>query len=410
MAHNFYRLQGGEDVVFEDECWLLEQAGHEVVRFEQNNHVIDEMGRVDLVRKTFSNRETEESVRRLIRETSPDVCHCANTFPLISPAIYRACHDEGVPVVQTLHNFRYMCPAGTLLRDGRVCTDCVGRKIAWPGVVHKCYQHSFAASAVSASMHAYHRFRGTWTESVDAYIVLTEHSRQQFIEAGLPEDKLHVKPNFVRPDPGYEPNKGDHAVFVGRLSPEKGIDTLLDAWSILGDQLRLRIVGDGPLRSKVVDAARRNPSIEYLGQRSHAETMAEIRTARMLVFPSIWYETFGRCAIEAKACGTPVIASNHGAMAELVRHGETGWLFEPGNAADLAKACRYLMTHTEVSSQLSASGRADFEQRFAPEANLRRLLDVYRAAGMPAAKLDLAIQRNSPLEQTSRLSRTGVCP
>jgi len=389
MCHDFYQYQGGEDIVFADECWLLEEYGHQVVRYEKNNAQISSMNKLDLVRKTFWNAETYREVRDAIQAESPDVVHCANSFPLISPSLYRAVKDEGVPMVQTLHNFRLTCPGSTLMRDGRICEDCLGKRLALSGIRHRCYQGSFTATSISALMHAFHQLRGTWNDLVDQYIVLTEHSKSIFTEVGLPVDRMSVKPNFVRQDPGYvaHHDKQDYAVFVGRLSEEKGVRVMLDAWRTLSEKIPLVIVGEGPLADIVAAATEKDSRIRWVGQQSREATMRWIAAAKFLVFPSIWYETFGRSMIEAKACGTPVIASNIGAMSLLVTHLQTGLHYEPGNVADLIRQTNFLLDDDQLRSQLAKAGREQFENEFTPLKNIQMLLSVYRKAG---AKIPLA--------------------
>ena len=336
LCHNFYQLPGGEDQVYRDEGWLLEQAGHHVIRFERDNRVIDGISQMRMAAMAVWSKECYEAIRQLLRNDRPDLVHFHNTFPIISPSGYYAARRAGVPVVQTMHNFRTICPASTLLRDGVVCERCINKTFAWPAVVHKCYRHSRKASAATAISSSIHRLRGTRHTCINRYIVLTEHSRQRFIASGLDPDKVSVKPNFVRPDPGPVAATGDHAVFVGRLSTEKGIDTLLTAWRLIGRNIPLKIIGDGPLREKVREAAEQNSAIEWLGQVSLERVLQEVGQAQVLICPSIWYETFGRTMIEAFATATPVIASNIGSMRELVADGTTGLHFRAGDAADLA--------------------------------------------------------------------------
>lgn len=381
MCHNFYRLAGGEDQVYHDECWLLRHYGHQVVTYDVHNDALQSMGRWDAIKSTFWNRDTYRNVRQLIQTHGPDVVHCANTFPLLSPSVYDAANAEGVPVVQSLHNFRLFCPGSTLLRDGRPCQECLGKRFAIPAVIHKCYRGSRSATAVSAAMHSYRKSRGMWTDQIDRFIALTHDSKRIFVEAGLPEAKISVKANFVRPDPGVYSDKQDYAIFVGRLSAEKGIDVLIDAWESMSPQIPLKIVGDGPLADTLVARIADLPQVQWLGQRPFEEVLSLIGRARLLVFPSIWHETFGRSMIEAKATGTPVVASNLGAMAELNTDEVTGLLFQPGNAADLAAKVSRLLRDSELQSRIATAGRDQFEKHFTAEANIGTLLDVYRDAG-----------------------------
>jgi len=229
-------------------------------------------------------------------------------------------------------------------------------------------------------MRGLHQRWDTWRRTVDAYFTLTEFARRKFIEAGLPADRIAVKPNFLAADPGVAEGGGGYAIFVGRLSAEKGLATLLAAWERLAGRMTLKIVGDGPLRAEVQAAALRTPGIEWLGYRPSGEVLDLIGGAAVLVMPSIWYETFGRTIIEAFAKGTPVIASRLGAMAELVDAGRTGLLFEPGSAADLAACVDRLLADPEQCERLRLEARREYEARYTAAANYRQLMAVYQAA------------------------------
>lgn len=379
MIHNRYQQPGGEDEVFLAEASLLESYAHRVVRYSTHNDRMAEMNRLALAGNTLWNSSTYQELRALIRQERPRVAHFHNIFPLISPAGYYAAKAEGVPVIQTLHNYRLLCPNAQFFRDGRVCEDCMGKVIPWPGVVHKCYRGSRAASAVVTAMLATHRASHTWTEMVDMYVVLTEFARRKFIEGGLPARKLTIKPNFVYPDPGPGEGRGGYALFVGRLSPEKGIGTLLEAWERLKEQIPLKVVGDGPLAELVASAASRYPYLEYLGYRSAEEVHGLLKEASVLIFPSEWYETFGRVAAEAFATATPVIAADIGAVAELVEHGRTGLRFRPGDPEDLAAQVGWFLSHPEEHSRLRSEARAEFEAKYTAERNYQTLMKIYES-------------------------------
>jgi len=263
-VHNSYQLPGGEDLVFAQEADLLRARGHEVVLYKASNDQVKGMNALVLLGKTIWNREIYDELRALMQREKPDIMHVHNTFPVISPAAYYAANEESVPVVQTLHNFRLLCPSATLFRDGRVCEDCVGKKIPWPGVVHSCYRSSRMATAAGAAMLATHNFKKTWSKAVTAYIALTEFARDKFIQAGYPGEKILVKPNYLQADPGLGEGKGSYALFVGRLSPEKGISTLLEAWRELGRELPLQIAGDGPMAPEVERAGRGSGHVTWL--------------------------------------------------------------------------------------------------------------------------------------------------
>ena len=378
LVHNAYQQRGGECGVYEAEAALLEARGHRVVRFEAHNDAIAGMTRIRAGAAAIWSGAERDRLARLLAEVDADVVHFHNTFPLISPAAYYAARDAGVPVVQTLHNYRLLCPNANLYRDGGPCESCIGRAVPWPGVVHRCYRDDRAASATVAGMIAVHRALGTWTNRVDAYIALTDFARRKFIQGGLPTRRLHVKGHFIDPDPGPGSGVGGYALFVGRLSPEKGVGTLLDAWRARPG-VPLRIVGDGPLASDVAAAAAALPDVQWLGARSPAEVSALMGEAELLVFPSDCYETFGRVVIEAFARGTPVVASDHGAAAELVESGTTGLHFRAGDAPALAAAVRHAHSLPALRDAFRQRARGAYRARFSADANYRRLIEIYRA-------------------------------
>jgi glycosyltransferase involved in cell wall biosynthesis len=307
--------------------------------------------------------------------------HLHNTFPLISPAAYYAAAAEGAPVVQTLHNYRLLCPAATLYRAQTVCEDCVGKPVAWPAVLHSCYRGSKPASFASASMLALHRGAGTWNHKVSTYIALTEFARRKFIEAGFPSDKIAVKPNFIDPDPG--PGKtqaGSYALFMGRLTPEKGIRTLLNAWRILEGAMPLWIAGNGPMADEVRASAASIHNVKYDGWLSRDQLLETIRNAAFVVVPSEWYEPFGLTVVEAFASGIPVVASRLGSLASMVTHKETGLLFEAGNAADLAAQVRWFLANRDAGRAMRAMARLDYEHNYTGGTNYELLMNIYQQA------------------------------
>ena len=379
-VHNRYQRPGGEDQVFVDETTLLETRNHRVLRYEVHNDQVELANRLALAKDTVWNTSAYRELGALIRRERPHVVHFHNTLPLVSPAGYYAARAEGVPVIQTLHNYRLLCPVALFFRDGRVCEDCMGKAVPWPGVVHRCYRGSRTASGVIATMLTVHRALRTWTEMVDVYVALTEFARNKFIEGGLPAKKIVVKPNFVAPDPGQGQGGGGYALFVGRLAPEKGTETMLAAWDRLGTKIPLKIVGDGPLRDQVVEAAARQSNVEWLGHRPVEDVHALMGKADMLIFPSQWYETFGRVAAEAFAAGTPVIAANIGAVAELVDHGRTGLKFRPGDPEDLVTQLEWALSHSSELRRMREEVRAQFEAKYTAEHNYRALMEIYEAA------------------------------
>ena len=379
MVHNRYQQRGGEDQVYEGEARLLALHGHDVLRYDVHNDSIGQVNRLALASRTVWSRHTYRRLSAIIERERPHVVHFHNILPLISPSGYYSALHRGVPVVQTVHNYRLVCPNALLFRDGMPCQDCVGKRFAWPGIIHACYRSSHAASAAVAMMTGVHHVLGTWNQRVTVYIALTNFARDRLLQGGIPGDRVVVKPNFVDPDPGEGPGNGEYGLFVGRLTPEKGIRTLLAAWNGLG--IPLRIVGEGPLDDEVAEAAKASSGrIEWLGSKSTAEVYELLARATFLVCPSEWYETFGRVVIEAFATGTPVIGSDLGAIAELVRHGETGLLFRPGSAADLAAAVHDLLEKSERLVRMRTACREEFLIKFTAERNYESLMQIYELA------------------------------
>ncbi len=381
LAHNYYQQPGGEDRVFAAEASLLERNGHEVVRYCQHNDRVGRFSRAGAALRTVWNHESYTQVRNLLRKARPAVCHFHNTFPLISPAAFYAARAEGVPVVLTLHNYRLLCPGATMMRNGSVCEDCRIAGAPWPAVVHGCYRGDRAASAAVALMLAAHRCAGTWSRVVTRYIALSEFARRKFTEGGLPEERVMVKPNFIAPDPGYSANRNGHALFVGRLSPEKGIETLLQAWRVLKAPIGLRIAGDGPMADMVAKAATRDRRIEWLGALGRDQVIDQMKQARVLVFPSVWYEGLPLTIIEAYATGLPVIAGRIGTMLDLVTPGETGWHFQPGDPDGLARQVASCHERPSDANELGHRARREYERTYTADENYRRLMDIYHSAG-----------------------------
>jgi glycosyltransferase involved in cell wall biosynthesis len=380
LCHNYYQQSGGEYHVFEDESWLLASRGHEVIRFTRHNDEIRNMRPWRVAVRTVWNSETYADLRALIRRERPDVVHLTNTFPLISPAAHYAARAENVPVVQSLHNYRLLCPRADFLRNGRPCEDCVGKSFPWPAVAHGCYRNSRAATSVTAAMVGFHRMVGTWTRVVDRFVALTEFSRGRFIAGGLPPDRIVVKPNFLRSDPGVGTGDGDFAVFVGRLAPEKGVATLLAAWERLPGDLCLKVIGDGPLADRVRAAAAAYRNIEWLGELPIERVLTIVGEAACLVVPSICYETFGRTAVEAFAKGRPVIASRLGAMQDVVRDGVTGLHFRSGDPDDLARQTTRLFSEPEQAAAMGHAARREYETAYTAERNYDLLMRIYQEA------------------------------
>jgi len=270
LVHNAYREPGGEDVVFEQERQVLEGAGHQVVTYRRSNHEFNGdslAGQLSLASKAIWAADSRREFAAMLRREEPQIVHIHNTFVVISPSIYSACREAGVPVVQTLHNYRLLCPVANFLRQNRVCEECVEHSL-WRGVLHGCYRDSRAATSVVALMLAVHRWRRTWSWGVDRFVALSGFSRRKFIESGIPAEKIALKPNFVYADPGCRARSGQYALFIGRLSPERRVITLLEAWHRLQVRIPLHIVGGGPQRAALEAQARQREVCDarFLGQ------------------------------------------------------------------------------------------------------------------------------------------------
>jgi glycosyltransferase involved in cell wall biosynthesis len=380
LVHNRYQMAGGEDRVLEAEAVLLQKNGHEVIIYSDSNERIADMGKLKAASETIWSRESYRRVYAKIREHGIQLCHFHNTFPLISPSAYYAASHAGVPVVQTLHNYRILCPGSLLMRDGHVCEECVNRTVVWPGAIHRCYRRSYLASATAAVAISTHNLLNTWSRKVNRYIALGEFGRQKFIQGGLPAQRIAVKPNFVDPDPGYGTGDGGYALFVGRLSPEKGILTLLEAWRNNPEFPVLRIAGTGPLAALVESATSSNPRVEWLGETSREQTLNEMRHARFLICPSIWYECFALVVVEAFACGLPVIASSLGALPELIQPQRNGLLFTPASAQDLAAQVRWALLNEHRIDEMRPNARREYETRYTAPKNYQMLASIYDQA------------------------------
>jgi glycosyltransferase involved in cell wall biosynthesis len=372
LVHNAYQQRGGEDSVVDAEVSMLRDRGHNVELFFRKNDDINTMGRVHLVRETLWSQRAQNELTNHIAQFIPDIVHVHNTFPLISPSIYWAAAQQKIPVVQTLHNFRLLCPQAMFLREGRVCEKCLGR-LPLPGIIHGCYRESRSQTTVLTGMLTLHRAIGTWQNKVTRYIALNEFCRQKFIDGGLPAARIAIKPNFVDfPAPQMQSRSG--FLFVGRLSAEKGISVLAEAATLVAADIR--VAGVGPESHLLNDLT----GITRLGELSGQEVREQMGRAMALILPSIWYENFPRTLVEALGCGLPVIASRIGALAELVQDGVTGLLFSPGDSQSLAEKMNWALANPEAMSRMGLAARATYERLYTADRNYEQLLSIYRDA------------------------------
>ena len=384
VLHNSYRCAlSGEDEVAAAEGDLLQSKGHAVFRYHVSSESIGRnVSEASAAVGAFWNSGTYRELRLLFSRLKPDIAHFHNIFPLISPAAYYAARAENVKVVQTLHNFRVLCASSMFYRRGSCCEDCLGRAVPLPALAYACYRNSRRASAVVAGMAWTHRWAGTWRRAVDLYIALTRFSRRKFIEGGLPEDRIEVKPNFARDEAGMGSGRGGYALFVGRLSPEKGIDLLLEAWRRL--DMPLKIAGDGPLSERVRESALTMRHVEYLGRCGKPEIIALMQAAAFLVVPSLVYENFPVVIAEAFSVGLPVLGSAHGSMAEILGEDRAGFTFRPGDAEDLARKAAWILAAPAWLSAMRLRARSAYLMKYNAEENYRQLMALYeRALGAP---------------------------
>jgi glycosyltransferase involved in cell wall biosynthesis len=374
IAHNAYQHRGGEDAVVDAEVALLRSYGHEVEIYHLHNDELNGMSRAAAAGSAIWSQRSASNVGALCTRFMPDIIHVHNTFPLISPSLYWTAARKKVPVVQTLHNFRLLCPQAIFLRDGKICEDCIG-KLPWRAVVRKCYRESAMQSAVITGMLATHRAIGTYRQKVTRYIALNQFARDKYVQGGLPAELFSIKPNFVPSPAAPTWDKRNGGLYVGRLSSEKGLDVLAKAVQATGNA-DVAVIGSGPLEALAKSAF----GEQYLGFRPLDDIMRRMGSARFLVLPSICYENSPRTIVEAFACGLPVIASRLGALVDIVQDGVTGLLFNPGDAADLAAKITWAESHPAEMIRMGQAARAEYDAKYTPEHNHDMLMNIYEDA------------------------------
>jgi glycosyltransferase involved in cell wall biosynthesis len=388
VLHNKYRHSGGEDAVVDSEVRLLRSHGIDVheEQFTNDSASLSEAVKLGL-NSTWAD-SSYRMVKRLCFELRPDVVHVHNFWMRLSPSVYQASSEAGVPAVQTLHNFRLLCVRADFLRAGKPCTDCLHGS-PWRGVAHRCYRDSFVASAAVARMIATHRKLQTWDRHVNAFVALSAHSKSKFVAGGMDPSKIFVKTNFLEDVGGQvadPPSASETIVFAGRLSPEKGLDVLLKSWSIASRQRRsqLLIIGDGPLHRELQEQAKSldlpPDSVCFAGAQPYERVIQEISRARAVVLPSLCFENCPRGVLEAFCCGRPVIASRIGALDEFVREFETGLKFETGNEQQLAAALSTILSEPDLADRLGREARLEYQLHYTPAKNFSMLAKIYEFA------------------------------
>ena len=379
FVHNFYQQPGGEDSVLLAESAMMRERGHAVHQYLVYNADIDGMSKASLLKATVWNTATTVNLGKALDANRIHVAHFHNTFPLVSPAGYYAARRRGIGVVQTLHNYRLLCPTSNFFRDGGLCQECLGKSVPWPSIAHGCYRDSRAATAAVAGMLTVHRAVGTYSRMVDIYIALTEFARRKFIEGGLPAEKIVVKPNFSE-DPGVGGHASGTVLFVGRLTREKGVEDLLNAWKVVVDRrpgLRLRILGDGPCRSLEADG---HVGVEWLGWQTSDQVIRHMKDASLLVFPSVQREGFPMTIVEAFSTGLPVLTPGFESMTELVKDGYSGRHYRHSDPRDLANVLDHMIGDEAGLRALGQHARAEYDAKYTPRRNYEQLMAIYATA------------------------------
>lgn len=380
VIHNRYLEGGGEDKVVDTEIKLLQSFGHKVIFYVTSN---EEIAKLPFYKKIYFllkdiiwSKKTYFETKELIKKEKPDIAHIHNIFIFLSPSVYNALKEEKIPVVQTLHNYRFLCLNGLFYRENKICEECLGKNFAM-SVFRKCWKNSLFLSFFLARMLNLHFQKKTFQQNIDTYIALSRFSREKFIEAGFPPDKIVIKPNFIDLKEVEEETTGDFSLFIGRLVEYKGINTLISAYNRLSGQ-SIKIIGDGPLFGRLKKKTKTMDNIELIGRLSWEQTIHYMRMCKFLIVPSECYETFGRVIIEAYACGVSVVASNIGAIRELVEEGVTGLLFRPGDVNDLCRKIKYLAGNNELLISMGKNARRTYEEKYTLEKNYAILMEIYK--------------------------------
>lgn len=381
ICHNHYRIRAGEARVVEEERRLLESHGHDVRLFSADNTDVEPQSlqeQVGLATNAIYSRSSRAKLANILRIWRPDVAHVHNTWFLLSPSIYLELRHQRIPTVQTQHNFRWFCAAATFHRDNQVCLDCIekpGGRLH--GIVHRCYHGNRTMSTVlTATQFWAHSIRNIYRRCIDRIIVHTDFIRQIYLAQGFSAEQLRIKPNFMPPLNGMPGEPGSGIVFMGRLDATKGVPTLLAAAEMT--RIPITIMGSGPLENQVREAAAKLPNLTFLGAQPHDACLSVLRTARAMVIPSEWYESFPMTFVEAMAAGKPVIGSALGSLQSLIEESRAGLLFQAGSAADLAAALDRLGSDDALVTNLAMRAHQYYTLHLTPERNYEQLTTIYQ--------------------------------
>jgi glycosyltransferase involved in cell wall biosynthesis len=386
LIHNSYQNRGGEEALFETERKVLLAQGHEVLEYRRHNDEIRSytlLQKLTLPVKTVWAWDSYAEVRKICLEQRPQAAILFNTLPLISPAAVYACSSAGVPLLQHYQNYRLVCSAGIFFRNGKACQECLDYSFL-RGIQHGCYRDSRFATTVVTTQTVIHRAAKTWSEQVTGFIAPSQFIRDIAIRGGIPAERIHLKPNCVEPDPGIRSSFEDFALYAGRLSPEKGIRTLILAWSKMTEEIPLLIAGDGPLRDELENAAKSSGirNVTFLGSLPHGELVSLMKRTRLLIFPTECYEGFPMAIVEGLACGAPILASRIGATRELLQEGETGFFFTPGDHESLATQVQRIWKMHGESERISDRARMEYESKYTGKRNHARLMEIFQRLGV----------------------------
>ena len=383
VVHNYLRPPSGENTVFEQEVGLLESRGHEVVTYTKDNRQIDQYGliqKVGLPINLILSRSSYREVTNIIKKFRPHIAHFHNIFPLISPSVFYAFKTEQTGIVQTLHNFKLVCPKGLLFRNGEICELCSGKNVL-PSILYRCYRNSITQTACFTFMLYVHLLMRTWRRCVDAYVVLSPFAKKKYEQRKFPGSRFFVKPNFLQTPPKPSVQDKGYGVFIGRLGEEKGIEYLLDALSRC-KRVQMKIFGDGPAKQQLLRKAEdlRLHNVEFMGVIDHQRCMKYLSESRFLVLPSMCYEGMPMVVLEAMAAKKPIVASRLGVLEDMIEHGVSGFLFKPGSVSELAERIGWLSDNVEEASLMGDRARMDFLAKYSAERNYEILMQIYAEA------------------------------
>lgn len=377
VIHADYLEPGGETVSSRSEVRTLVDAGHEVFEYERTNRDFADRSSVRQIADLIYNRDVRRELASVFSAFRPDVVHCNNLFPSLSPSVYYAASASGAAIVQTLRNYRISCPSSTFFRNGAPCYDCLGKKLAAPGIRHACYRDSRPATAGVATMTALHHAAGTW-DMIDAYILLSQRSKALLSRSGLPVERFHVKYNVVHPVPDPGTGTGGFFLFVGRLTAEKGVNEVLEAART--SPLPVHVVGNGALGPVVARAAERG-LLRWTPYLEHSQVLTLMGQARATLALPQWDEPFGRTVAESLAAGTPVVCTDAGALPELVQDGRSGRCIPVRDPEALHKALHELAEMAEPQyAAWRSEARRRYESVLSSAAGTARLESIYEAA------------------------------